>query len=210
MPWIYGFCGLAVVALLSNIVQAGFFGIAGEKLTDRLRRLTFKAMMRQEIGWFDQEKHSSGALTSRLSTEAPLVNGLLGTRLGLTVQNFVTIAACLGISFYYSAAMSGVVLALVPLMAIGSMIEMRSRKGLASNLEKANQEANQVASESIGSIRTVVAFVAEEKVLSRYHEMLKGPHKIAIKTAHIAGIVSGFGQMLMFSCYALIFWVNIF
>jgi len=126
----------------------------------------------------------------------------------LTLQNFVTIAGCLVIAFYYSAALTGVILATFPLMAIGSMIELKSRKGFTTDLEKANQIANQVASEAVANIRTVVAFCSEDKILTRYHETLKGPHAVAVKTAHLTGVVGGVGQMLMFCCYALDFWVG--
>lgn len=32
--------------------------------------MTFAAMMRQECGWFDNEEHSSGALSARLTGDA--------------------------------------------------------------------------------------------------------------------------------------------
>lgn len=56
--------------------------------------------------------------------------------------------------------------------------------------------------------RTVVAFVAEEKVVNRFAELLLEPHKIGVKTAHITAFVTGLGQMIMFCCYALHFWVG--
>jgi len=36
----------------------------------------FKAMLRQEIAWHDEEKNSTSALTSRLSTDAGQVQGV--------------------------------------------------------------------------------------------------------------------------------------
>lgn len=67
-PWVVGFVGLACGVFIANVLQHGFFGYAGEKLTERLRRMTFYSMIRQDIGWFDDEKHASGVLTSRLAT----------------------------------------------------------------------------------------------------------------------------------------------
>lgn len=32
--------------------------------------MTFEAMLKQECGWFDDEKHSVGALSARLSGDA--------------------------------------------------------------------------------------------------------------------------------------------
>lgn len=52
------------------------FGIAGEKLTMRLRIEMFISMLRQEIGWFDRKENGVGALCARLSGEAAQVQGV--------------------------------------------------------------------------------------------------------------------------------------
>ena len=46
------------------------FAKSGEELTMRMRKLTFSALLRQEIGYFDQESNSVGALMTRLSSDA--------------------------------------------------------------------------------------------------------------------------------------------
>lgn len=38
------------------------FGIAGERLTMRLRGRMFEAMLRQEIGWFDDKENGTGSI----------------------------------------------------------------------------------------------------------------------------------------------------
>ena len=50
--------------------------VAGEALTIRLRSMAFDAMLRQEIGWFDERANQTGALTARLATDASLVRGV--------------------------------------------------------------------------------------------------------------------------------------
>lgn len=52
------------------------FGVAGEKLTMRLRHLMFEAMLRQEIGWFDRKENGVGSLCAKLSGEAASVQGV--------------------------------------------------------------------------------------------------------------------------------------
>lgn len=52
------------------------FSLSGEILTARLRKLTFAAMVRQEVGWFDEERNSVGALCSKLSGDASAIQGV--------------------------------------------------------------------------------------------------------------------------------------
>lgn len=59
-----------------HILQGYAFAKSGELLTRRLRKIGFQAMLRQEIGWFDDPNNSPGALTTRLATDASMVQGV--------------------------------------------------------------------------------------------------------------------------------------
>ncbi|KAJ3116721.1 tRNA N6-adenosine threonylcarbamoyltransferase [Phlyctochytrium bullatum] len=88
--WAIMFLVLAVGIFIANFASIASFGIAGEKLTRRIRMLTFTALVRQEIGFFDEEKNSTGALTARLAEDAQLIHGLVGRLMATIVQNLVT------------------------------------------------------------------------------------------------------------------------
>lgn len=51
-------------------------GVAAERLTLRLRRKAFEAILRQEIAFFDKQDNSCGALCARLSSDAANVQGV--------------------------------------------------------------------------------------------------------------------------------------
>ena len=41
--------------------------------------MTFRSILRQEMGWFDLEENSSAALSTKLASDVPLVQGVRGT-----------------------------------------------------------------------------------------------------------------------------------
>ena len=41
------------------------FSISGENLTNRMRKDAFKAMLGQEMGWYDLKENNTGALCAR-------------------------------------------------------------------------------------------------------------------------------------------------
>ena len=45
-------------------------------MTCRLRYLAFGAILRQEMAWFDDEKHSTRTLNARLASDASQVQGV--------------------------------------------------------------------------------------------------------------------------------------
>lgn len=52
------------------------FAKSGELLTCRLRKIGFQSILRQEIAWFDDTANSPGALTTRLATDASMVQAV--------------------------------------------------------------------------------------------------------------------------------------
>jgi len=56
---------LGIIVGFSAFFQSFSFSVAGERLTSRLRGLTFRSILKQEIGWFDREKNSVGSLCAR-------------------------------------------------------------------------------------------------------------------------------------------------
>ena len=63
-------------SILSSLFQSFTLSLAGERLTKRLRLRTFRAILRQEMSWFDRKSNSTGALTTRLATNASEVKGV--------------------------------------------------------------------------------------------------------------------------------------
>jgi hypothetical protein len=52
------FVALGACAFVLIPVEHFLFGLAGAKLMERVRSLTFQSLMRQEISWFDKPEHS--------------------------------------------------------------------------------------------------------------------------------------------------------
>lgn len=56
--WASMFVVLGACALVLIPIEYFLFGLAGGKLVERVRSLTFQSVMRQEISWFDKPEHS--------------------------------------------------------------------------------------------------------------------------------------------------------
>lgn len=56
--WCLMYVGLGIITLLVLPLQNYFFGIAGGKLIERIRSLSFEKVVHQEISWFDDSKNS--------------------------------------------------------------------------------------------------------------------------------------------------------
>lgn len=73
------------------MLQASSFAKSGEELTYRLRLMGFRAMLRQEMGFYDDHLNGTGALTTRLATDASRVQGATGVRVGVALQSILAL-----------------------------------------------------------------------------------------------------------------------
>ncbi|XVF38984.1 hypothetical protein REPUB_Repub20aG0149800 [Reevesia pubescens] len=206
--WALMFVVLGFASLLANSLSTYFFAVAGCKLIQRVRSMFFEKVVNMDIGWFDKPEHSSGAIGTRLSTDAISVRRVVGDTLALLAQSTATAVAGLVIAFQANWQLALAILGLLPLIGITGYAQLNSVKGFSANAKKMYEEASQVANEAVSSIRTVASFCAEKKVVQQYEQKCQGPVKAGIRHGLISGIGFGISSFFMYFVYAISFYVG--
>ncbi|XP_078519762.1 ATP-dependent translocase ABCB1-like isoform X1 [Lissotriton helveticus] len=194
-----------IISLFAYIIIGYTLGKSGENLTMRLRLLSFKALLRQEIGWFDDYRNAVGVWITRLSTDASQVKGAIGGRLFILTSTFCNLLAALIISFLNGWQLTLLILAFIPIMVGAFTIKTKSLAGHAANDQAALEEAGKISTEAVENIRTVASLTHEDVFYERYAASLQKPYRDALKAGPVNGLVYGLAQSLQYFLYAAIF-----
>ncbi|XP_028291135.1 bile salt export pump isoform X2 [Gouania willdenowi] len=199
------FCVIGAISFLFQFVQGYAFAKSGELLTRRLRKVGLQSMLRQEVGWFDDPKNSPGTLTTRLATDASMVQGATGSQIGMIVNSLTSVGASFIISFYFSWKLALVITCFLPFIGLSGLFQAKMLTGFAKEDKKAMEEAGQVSSEALTNIRTIAGLAKETSFVHSYEEKLEPPYISAKKRANVYGLSFGFAKCVIFMAYAASF-----
>uniref|UniRef100_A0A8B9VZP6 Bile salt export pump n=1 Tax=Anas zonorhyncha TaxID=75864 RepID=A0A8B9VZP6_9AVES len=188
---------IGLLSFFTQFLQGYTFAKSGELLTRRLRKIGFRAMLGQDIGWFDDRRNSPGALTTRLATDASQVQGATGSQIGMIVNSFTNIGVAIIIAFYFSWKLSLVIMCFLPFLALSGAVQAKMLTGFAAQDKKALEATGRV-NEALSNIRTVAGIGKEKMFIDTFEKNLVMPYRAAIKKANVYGISFGFAQSIVF------------
>ncbi|TFK69087.1 P-loop containing nucleoside triphosphate hydrolase protein [Pluteus cervinus] len=197
---------IAIVSMLSMGFQNFMFSTAAARLTAKLRSLAFRAILRQDIEFFDKDENGTGRLTVGLSEKPQKVNGLAGSTLAAIVQNIATICigSVLGLIFVWKLAL--VSIACLPFLLSPGYIHLRVVV-LKDQVNKAAHESSAtLACEAASSIRTVASLTREDDCLSTYSRALEEPLRKSARSTLLSTALYALSQAAVYFILALLFW----
>ncbi|KAG2740983.1 P-loop containing nucleoside triphosphate hydrolase protein [Suillus brevipes Sb2] len=197
---------LAILCAICMGFQTYFFASSAAVLTAKLRSMSFKAILRQDIEYFDNDKNTTGALTSSLSENPQRINGLAGITLGTIIQSIATLVVGLSIGFAYAWQTALVGMACIPLLASGGYIRLQVVVLKDQRNKKAQESSAQIACEATAAIRTVASLTREEHCLDIYSRSLEGPIRKSVRTALWSNLLYAFSQAMGYWVTSLVVW----
>ena len=180
------------------------FSVAGERIVTRLRESVFGAIIEQEIGFFDLRR--TGELTSRLTSDATVVQNTVSVNLSMGLRNTVLLVGGLTLLVASSPRLTLLMLALVPPVAVGAVVVGRRMSKIAREAQDALAKANEAAEEVIAGIRTVRSFSRESAETKRYSERVWESFEVSRRRIRLMAAFVGIMTMAAFGSVAAVLW----
>nr|AJM87336.1 P-glycoprotein [Cylicocyclus elongatus] len=202
LKYVYLGCGIFAAAT----IQAMCFLTVCENLVNQLRREFFKAILRQDITWYD--KNNSGTLAPKLFDNLERVKEGTGDKLGLMIQFVAQFFGGFIVAFTYDWKLTLIMMSLSPFMIICGAFIAKLMASAATEEAKKYAVAGGIAEEVLTSMRTVIAFNGQPYECERYDVALAAGRSTGIKKSLYIGLGLALTFTIMFSSYCLAFWVG--
>jgi ATP-binding cassette subfamily B (MDR/TAP) protein 1 len=204
--WSLMFLMLGLVQFLLFSIQGISFAISSEKLIRRARSKAFRAMLRQDITFFDRDENSTGALTSFLSTETKHLSGISGVTLGTILMVTTTLSAALIVALVIGWKLALVCISVVPVLLACGFYRFWMLAQFQARSKKAYEASASYACEATSAIRTVASLTREDDVLATYQVQLNRQATASLISILKSSLLYAASQGLSFFCMALGFW----
>ncbi|VDO83812.1 unnamed protein product [Heligmosomoides polygyrus] len=200
----YYYLGLGVAMFTTSYIQIVCWETFAERITYKLRQIYLKAILRQQISWFDVQQ--TGNLTARLTDDLERVREGLGDKLSLFIQMLSAFVAGFGVGFVYNWSMTLVMMIMAPFIVCSANWMAKIIATRTQVEQETYAVSGAIAEETFSSIRTVHALCGHRRELNRFEESLEKGRKTGLIKYFYMGIGVGFGQMCTYVSYALAFW----
>jgi ATP-binding cassette subfamily B (MDR/TAP) protein 1 len=207
---IYLLIALMACSMFGSIMMYQGFGTATERINKRVRDQTFRALVRQEVSYFDVRP--VGQICSQLSDDAAMIHSFSGEPIRTFVMTIASVGAGLVVSFYFMWEFAFIALGILPFMAFGEYMQTQQMIGAdEGDIEKTAAESTEgsVVIETLVNIRIVASLSMEDERVSTYDKKLheKGQSSSFFKNM-LRGTGQGLGSFFQMWGYALMFYAG--
>ncbi|PHU01603.1 ABC transporter B family member 12 [Capsicum chinense] len=199
------FIYLALGSGFATFTHVACWTVTGERQAARIRCLYLKAVLGQDIGFFDQEINT-GVIIESLSSDTFTIQDAIGEKVGKFIQVSATFVGGLVIAFIKGWRLALVLLSSIPPLVISSAVLTILLAKLASRSQTAYLEAATVVEQTISSIRTVASYTGERRAISEYHSSLNKAYRSGVQEGLASGLGFGVFMFVYYTSYALAIW----
>ena len=201
----FGFVMVVVLVLaLATAVRYFFVTLLGERVVADLRGRLYARLLDLDASFYDRSR--TGELVSRLTTDAELLRSVVGSSMSVALRSTVTVFGSLAMLFVTSPklaawAVVGIPLAVLPIVLGGRRIQKVSRDS-----QDRIADANALATEALGAVRTVQAHAREPYERNRYGAALATAVETARRRIGAQAVVTAVAIALVFGAVIVVLW----
>lgn len=195
---------VAVVLALASAARFYFVSLLGEKVVADLRGQLYGHLIGLDAEFHDRTR--SGELVSRLSADSELLRTVVATSMSVALRSSVTVIGSLAMLFVTSPGLAAFALIGIPLAVLPIVLGARRLEKASRASQDRVADANTLASETLGAVRTVQAHAREPYERGRFGAAIATAVETARRRIRAQAWVTAAAITLIFGAITLVLW----
>ena len=166
VPLALGLLTLFAVQGIAIYYRTYYFGAIGHNVISALRTELYKALVNQEISFFDS--HRAGDLVSRLASDSVLLQSAVSINISVLVRYSLQVLIGVVLMLLISVKLTLAIIITLPIIIALSIVLGKRLKLASRKVQEELAVANVIAEETTYAMRTVKAFGREAHECTRY------------------------------------------
>ncbi|TVU29728.1 hypothetical protein EJB05_21311, partial [Eragrostis curvula] len=180
-------CATWVMAFLEGYCWAR----TAERQASRMRARYLRAVLRQDMEYFDLKAGSTSEVVTSVSSDSLMVQDALGEKLPNFIMNTTMFVGSFAVAFALLWPLALAALPSVPLLVIPGFMYSRVLTGFARRIRDQYTRPGAIAEQAVSSVRTVYSFVAERSTMARFSAALHESARLGVKQGLAKGVALG-------------------
>ena len=195
---------VAVALALATAARFYFVSLLGERVVADLRGQLYSHLIELDAGFHDRNR--SGELVSRLTADSELLRSVIATSMSVALRSLVTFLGGIGMLFVTSPHLAAYALIGIPLAVLPIVLGGRRLQKISRATQDRVADANALASETLGAVRTVQAHAREPYERGRFGSAVAVAVAVARQRIRAQAIVTAVAIVLIFGAITLVLW----
>ncbi|KAA8530290.1 hypothetical protein F0562_004999 [Nyssa sinensis] len=184
-------CYVACVQWVACFLEGYCWTRTGERQASRTRARYLKAVLRQDVGYFDLHVTSTAEVITSVSNDSLVIQDAISEKVPSFLMNAATFLGSYVAAFWMLWKLAIVGFPFVVLLVIPGLIYGRTLMDLARKMRDEYNKAGTIAEQAISSIRTVYSFVGENKTMTEFSAALQGTVNLGLRQGLAKGLAVG-------------------
>jgi ATP-binding cassette subfamily B protein len=195
---------VALALALATAARFYFVTLLGERVVADMRDRLYTHLLGLDAAFFDRNR--SGELVSRLTADAELLRSVVGSSMSVALRSTITVVGSIAMLFVTSPHLAGYALIGIPLAVLPIALGGRRLQKMSRASQDRVADANMLATEVLGAVRTVQAHAREPYERGRFASALHVAVETARRRIGAQAAVTALAIVLIFGAITLVLW----
>jgi len=197
---------VAIALALATAARFFFVSLLGERVVADLRNRLYGHLVGLDQAFFERTR--SGELVSRLTADTELLRSVIGTTMSVALRSLVTVVGSVAMLLVTSPKLAVWALVGIPLLVLPLVLGGRRLQKISRQSQDRVADANALASEALGAIRTVQAHAREDYERGRFADAVALSVATARRRIGVQALVTAVAISLIFGAIILVLWLG--